>query len=132
MIRSPTHTTFVYPIVELGGEELELTAEVRFVYHPEQPDHWNKSIGTWEPGGGGEVEDVELVSIKDDAGAVLDPVPYWLKVFIEENADRDELREAAAKDDGPDPDDARDRSIDDELCDRANRYSGFRAGDLGD
>ena len=115
---SRIYTATVSVEISVGVESIELLAEVRFVYHPEQPDHWNKSIGTWEPGGGGEIEDVELISLKDDCGS-LHAVPDWLKITIEENADRDTLREVAEDAaDGHDPDDAYDRARDDREYDR--------------
>ena len=117
------YTATVPVEIGVGVNSVELLAEVRFTYHPEQPDHWNKSIGTWEPGGGGEIEDVEIVSLryeKQDADVPPLVVPEWLTDIVVENVDHDTLREAAEEDDGPDPDDARDRAIDDALTRRAN------------
>ena len=122
---SKQFTTTVYPSITLGGNELNLIAEVRFTHVPAIRETGPTYDSGGEPGEPEGVEDVEVVRLlidgaSADANLILSP-PKWLTEWIEQNVDEDELL-AAVDDDGPDPDDARDRAIDDALTDRANGW----------
>ncbi len=140
---SRTYTATVPVTISTGGNELNLLAQITFTHVPA----YRGSGPTYSHGGlppePESVEDRECVSLwidepskSDDANLIWTkaegkPAPAWLLEWIAENIDEAELLEAIP--DGPDPDDARDRAIDDELTDRANRnhYTGRASrGDL--
>ncbi len=107
-------TTKVHPSISLGGNELNLIAEIRFTYVPAEPETGPTYSCGGTPGHGEGVEDVEVVRLlidgaAADANLILSP-PMWLTDWIAQNVDEAELLEAVPHEE--DPDDARDRRDD--------------------
>ncbi len=131
---SRTYTATIPVTISTGGNGLDLLAQITFTHVPAYkgrgPSYSDGGLPP-EPEG---VEDRECVSLwidepskSDDANLIWTksegkPAPAWLLEWIAENADEAELLEAIP--DGPDPDDARDRAIDDEMTGRRNQYTG--------
>ena len=91
------HTAKVYPSLSLGGNELNLIAEVRFTFLPAYPGRGPSYSDGGLPPEPASVEDREVVKLWVEGDRTLDgkgfdvkevtPVPPWLATWIAENAD---------------------------------------------
>jgi hypothetical protein len=103
--------------VEHHGNEVEYVAE--FTVSPGEPERGPSYSSAGEPGCPPEVESVEVYRIlRGKGGKTL----RERRSELDEIVDEDELLEfAGEQDDGPDPDDERDRARDDEYDRRSER-----------
>lgn len=88
--------------IEYEGKDIEVLA--RFTFSPFVPATY------WQPAEGGEIEIIGAETI-----GKVDIIDQLSAEALEELAEQIELNSARYEDHGPDPDDARDRMIDDRL-----------------